>query len=497
MSRRVLVFSVHQAFRSLLQNSLKGNGGFQVLLAAEAGDAARLLDQQPVDVLIVDLDENDGDWQSLREMARSHPEVKLVVFAPLNDLRHPLLRELRPAACLTKPFYLPDLLAALEGALAGTHPPPDAAQLARRFADWLEATHALGGMILRLGEPPLLAGGLAEEDLREAALVLARSWQAERRSDLIRYFRPQSAARDVLLYATPLMDNSQLGVLFEAKTSLREARRATQQIARLWAEAPELHPAPDPADIFTMPPAAGFGPDLEDDLHLLDEDDLPGEAEPLRLDDLLDSLPPPDVQPVLSAAASEWLPEEQFTAPEEELALPWEQQARPAAAAVDGLPEPPMVTSALEDTRPSRKSSSPPPGEPSPVEKRQPYTCILLPRSPQITLDGELRDELHGWIPEFCATLGYPLESLRVEPQYLLWSVSLPPAVSPGYLVRILRDQSSARLSERFSDSDWAAAGGDFWASAHLIMRTRQLPEDALIEDFIQRTRRRQGFLSS
>lgn len=510
MSRNVLVFSFHEAFRSLLQNSLKGHGGFQVLLAAEAGDAARFLAQQPVDLLIADLDENADTWQSVRAMVQSHPKVKLVVFVPFNDLHHPQLSELRPAACLTKPFYLPDLLAALEGALAGKppaaalndDPPFDPADLTTRLAGWLESTRALGGMILRLGEPPLLAGGLAEEDLREAALVLARSWQPERRSDLIRYFRPRSAGRDVLLYATPLVENSQLGVLFEANTSLREARYTTQQIARLCAEAPELNTAlaPQAEQAFSTPTGLGGEPDLEEELPLLDEEEFTAEAESVRLDDLLGSLPPPDAPPFTPLTSSEWLPEVEFAPPpENELVLPWEQEARmqPSLASSSPLLEPVIASQSVEETRPSRKSGSPPPGETIPMEKRQPYTCILLPRSPHITLDGELREELQGWIPEFCATLGYPLESLRIEPRYLLWSVSLPPAVSPGYLVRILRDQSSARLTERFANTNWVAAGGDFWASAHLIMRTRQLPADSLIDDFIQRTRRRQGFLSS
>lgn len=511
MSRKVLVLSVHEAFRSLLQNSLKGNGGFQVTLTTETGDATRILDQHRFDLLLVDLDDNLSALQAVRQILQAHPQMKLIVFAPPNELRHPLLTELRPSACLTKPFYLPDLLAALEGALAGIIPPvpaeneqlPDPARLARIFAGWLEPTRALGGIVLRQGEPPFLAGVLGEEDLREAALILARSWQSERRSDLIRYFRLQNSRQDVLLYATPLMETSQLGVLFEAHTSLKDARRATQQLSRLWRETPELQaqPAPQPVDFLTFPPVVESEPGLGDALPLLEEANGVDEAEQIKLDDLLGNLPLPDAQIVTPAAGSEWRREEEFNlTSEEDVMLPWEQNILPdEPAEKDTLPEPAAVADVdVEETRPSRRSEGPPPGgEVSLAEKRQTYTCILLPRLPHISLDGELSAELQGWMPEFCATLGYLLESLRIEPQYLLWSVSLPPTVSPGYLVRILRNQSSARLYERFPQAEWAAAGGDFWASAHLIMRSRQHPESHLIQDFIQRARRRQAFLSS
>ncbi|HAD07668.1 MAG TPA: hypothetical protein DCE76_10985 [Anaerolineaceae bacterium] len=503
MNGKVLVFSIHEPFRALLLNSLKGSGYQQASIIGEVEEARQMLAQTHYETLVVDLDAGEEIQQAWLQVVQEVQPARLIIFPPDNDRLHPLVGLLRPDTVLIKPFYLPDLLAALqesENQLPAFQPPVQphsdpSADPRQTISHWLEEGNALGVVILREGRPPLLIGSLEEEDLREAGLVLGRFWQSERRTDLIRYFRPHQADRDMLLYATLLSEGTPLGLLFEARTSLREARRVSQWFAKRWNELPpaDLTAEQPPSDEFDAlaAPEEPFSPFEEVPF---EEGEILGEFEQIRLDDILENIPPPDpVRADNPPLAQDWQPESEFlpkagiqfeTQPE---SVNPEQANRVESTFAESL-------AALEETRPSRKTHSPPVGDDFNHEARQSYTCILLPRSPQATLEGKIGEELLRWLPDFCATLGYTLESLSVEPRYLMWTVNLPPAVSPGHLVRIVRDQSSGHLAECIPE---LAGKGNFWASAHLILRSRHAPEASLIEDFIIRTRRRQGFLSS
>lgn len=501
MNGEALIFSVHEPFRSLLLNSLKSSGFSRIAAVGQIEEVRRILAEEPVETLVVDLDAGEDIQQWWLQLVQEVQPSRLIVFPPDNDRLHPLVGLLRPATILIKPFYLPDLLSALQG--SESHPPnfqPSTAAVSTPAAEpkeilfqWLNEANALGAVILRQGQPPLLIGSLEEEDLREAGLVLGRFWQSERRTDLIRYFRPHMANRDVLLYATRLSEGEPLGLLFDAGTSLREARRISQWFAGRWKDLPSTELIND------QPVSAEFVSPITEEDELSQptdqssfwEDQPLAEFEQIRLDDLLGSLPPPD--PIGENSPTDWQPESDFLT---EAAAPLEAQPVQSVAPQTVPTEPSFAESpaALEETRPSRKTAKPPRGDLITHEARQSYTCVLLPRSPQATLDGKIGAELRRWLPDFCATLGYTLELLSVEPHYLLWTVNLPPAVSPGHVVRIVRDQSSSHLAECIPE---LAGKGNFWASAHLILRSRQAPETSLIEDFIIRTRRRQGFLSS
>jgi len=496
----VLVFSIHEPFRTLLLNSLKGSGFGQVTATGQVEQVRQMLKEKEFEALVVDLDAGEDIQQAWLQLVQEAQPYRLIIFPPDNDRLHPLVKLLRPATVLIKPFYLPDLLAALQTSqsdlpetLLPTLPAsPSFAQPQQLLSDWLKESNALGVVILRQAQPPLLVGNLEDEDLREAGLVLGRFWQSERRTDLIRYFRPHIANRDVLLYATLLSEGAPLGLLFDAHTSLREARRVSQWFASRWKDLPpdllknnhassgELILPPTDEEELAQP---------AEDLSFLEGETL-AEFEQIRLDDLLGNVPPPDpLEGEKVSAPQEWQPESDFL-------------SSPAAQADAPPPQPSMKAESsfaenlamLEETRPSRKTQLPPGGGEFTSEVRQSYTCILLPRSPQATLEGKIGDELRRWMPDFCATLGYTLEALIVEPRYLMWTVNLPPAVSPGHVVRIVRDQSASHLAECIPD---LAGKGNFWASAHLILRSRNAPESSLIEDFIIRTRRRQGFLSA
>jgi REP element-mobilizing transposase RayT len=98
------------------------------------------------------------------------------------------------------------------------------------------------------------------------------------------------------------------------------------------------------------------------------------------------------------------------------------------------------------------------------------YACLLVPRLSSHYLAGDLAELLSTWMPEICISFGWRLEFLTVRPEYLQWVVNVPPSSSPGYLMRIIRQQTSERIFANFPRLKKENPSGDFWAPGYLIM---------------------------
>ncbi len=129
-----------------------------------------------------------------------------------------------------------------------------------------------------------------------------------------------------------------------------------------------------------------------------------------------------------------------------------------------------------------------------PVSDAIAYTCVLIPRVPNHYLAGDLSDLLHQALPRICQAFGWMLDSLNVHVDYLQWSVTVTPGVSPGNLARIVRQRTSDELFRTFPRLLDQNLTGDFWAPGYLVVRGEQLTAPQLLRDFIQQTRRRQGY---
>jgi REP element-mobilizing transposase RayT len=121
------------------------------------------------------------------------------------------------------------------------------------------------------------------------------------------------------------------------------------------------------------------------------------------------------------------------------------------------------------------------------------YACLLVPRFPQHHLIGDLSDRMQDWMRETCVAFAWRLEYLSVRPEYLMWNVNVPPATSPAYLMRIIRQQISVKIFEDFPRFKKENPSGDFWASGYLIMGGSHPPPVQIIKEFIAQTRQRQG----
>jgi hypothetical protein len=70
------------------------------------------------------------------------------------------------------------------------------------------------------------------------------------------------------------------------------------------------------------------------------------------------------------------------------------------------------------------------------------------------------------------------------------------PSVSPGNIMRVLRQQTSQRIFGFNSTYKEQNPSGDFWAPGYLVISGSQPPAGDLLRDFLQETRRRQGLSS-
>ncbi len=129
----------------------------------------------------------------------------------------------------------------------------------------------------------------------------------------------------------------------------------------------------------------------------------------------------------------------------------------------------------------------------SPTLSHLSYSALLLPRFPQHVLVGDLAEELGLWVPQLCLAFGWRLEGMAIRPGTLQFTLQVAPTVSPGNVVRILRQRTSQRIFGRFPELKDVNPSGDFWAPGYLIISGSTPPQPNLLHDFVAQTRRRQG----
>jgi REP element-mobilizing transposase RayT len=121
------------------------------------------------------------------------------------------------------------------------------------------------------------------------------------------------------------------------------------------------------------------------------------------------------------------------------------------------------------------------------------YACLLLPRFSSHYLTGDLSESINEWLPNICVAFGWRLEFLAIRPEYLQWVANVQPNTSPGYLMRITRQQSSEKIFTEYPLYQKENPSNDFWAPGYLIMGGSQPHPPHLVRDYIRQTRLRQG----
>jgi REP element-mobilizing transposase RayT len=545
MKPSLLIVTPHASFGELIRKSLLDVGEYHIHIVDSQEDALTWLRTNECAFAFLDTDLRFSILTLGLELRKIKSKLGLVIVSGAGV--PPALDELRPWALLRKPFYQPDLINLLEtgiprpngeqaaGSVRSAAQPDenepiwlkDVSRAAQHLTRLTLESSAQAALITRKGELWAYAGQLSQAAAQELSASLTRGgWMGE--SDLLRFIRLKATSAEHMLYATNLAEGLILALVFDAETPFSTIRTQANSLAHsLFATKYETGPYPLKTDYGTQNDES-------------DAEDLP------PISEILSDVPPPN--PVAGKTSERIVKEPAPTPPirpvvtpltrhEPSPAIPLpammksDQNIRPkdhpaGTPQVDtDLEETRLSSSSLAETRASHidlgettrsdaadkdfldnpitdqspKSVTEVVGRRIVVEPASPamynltYACLLVPRFSTHFLTGDLATKLSDWVQDICISYGWRLEFQAVRPEYLQWVVNVPPATSPGYLMRIIRQQTSEKILNDFPRLKRENPSGDFWAPGYLIMGGGQPHPPQLVRDYIRQTRQRQG----
>jgi REP element-mobilizing transposase RayT/CheY-like chemotaxis protein len=509
----ILVVTSDVPFGELIRQNLEETGRFSVRVTEEKGTAVAFV--RAVNCSLAFMDTSWGEKDVLetgRLLRKANPKIKFVVVSEVGGAS--VMEELSPQDYLSKPFYLPDLLEMMDKLL----PTPDTLPVSKNVnlsndLPWLSdvtraAQHltrltlessAQAALITRSDQLWAYAGQLPQSATKELANTVSRYWDRQEENDLVRFVRLASTDAEHMLYATRLADDMVLALIFDAETPFSTIRtQATQLVHSLSTTPAEEVSSEEQSN--DEPPLSSFKDILSD---------IPS-PNPTEREKSISSEPFRESSPAIPLFSLN-LPRFSHESSPPVLDKPRIETEQVNASAIANMEETirssvitrktkikksELVVEELGETRPSsitevaRQIILEPT---SPAVYNLDYACLLVPRFAHHHLTGDLLDQLGKWIPEICIAFGWRLEHISVRPEHLQWIVNVPPATSPGYLMRILRQHTSDKIFNDFPHFKKENPSGDFWAPGYLIMGGSQPPPAQLIKEFVAQTRQRQG----
>lgn len=494
MVKSVLITTPDPAFGEFIRQTLAATGRYRVFLAHSVRAAVQIFAGQDFILTLLDADLAPAELALLgRTLNELDPQVPQVVLCSQNVILPP---EFAETETLSKPFYLPDLLALLERvspqtaepgeALAEPGPPSttggshwleDVQRAAQHLTRLSLASAAQAALIVRAGALWAYAGQLSQAAALELSRVIVDGWDSDpdfthlaAGADLARFVHLETTGEEYMLYATRLAAGMVLALAFEAATPLSRMRTQANKLARSLAASPD---ADLPANGRPLPLAAPFRVNEEDEI-LDGGDDLDLPLTPL--------FEPGFVPPPTPTSSVEWIPEQDlpdlephpFDVPAPAvLASPAEHpgSTRPAAEAVEA--------GALLETPAGRYRLS--------------YACALVPRLSRHELTGELGTRLPAWLAEIFAAYEWHLDHLVLRPQFLLWVARLAPETAPRDHEQTVRRLTSTRIFSAFPYLAAENPSGDFWSAGSLMISAAEPPPEQVVADFAAGERTRQA----
>lgn len=421
----------------------------------------------------------------------------------------------------------------------------DVSKAAQHLTRLTLESSAQAALITREKDLWAYAGQLSQNAANELAGTVSRHWDGQKGNDLLRFVRLESTKAEHMLYATSMTSDVILALVFDAETPFSTIRSQANSLARSLAIAKtgplqslERVPIPKREQIQVESEADEVDESSEDlaipsIADILNE--IPPPVPPERVamdvpqmsaaDDKSASTPDFEADPDPSAAATR-----PSTPLQKNSARRLSQESSPAIHLRDLMlaDQPGHRQDSLTDfadelaatmpsksqrRRPATPIRQPAPGEldetrphsitevagrmitesASPGMAQLNYACLLVPRFTAHYMTGDLADRLSEWMPNICIAFGWRLEFLAVRPEYLQWVLNVTPNTSPGYLMRIMRQQTSEKIFGEFPRLKRDNPSGDFWAPGYLIMGGLQPHPPQLVKDYIKQTRQRQG----
>ena len=542
MPTPLLVITSDVPFGELIRQRLEETGRFVVCVTG-AQEAAAIYAQEFEPALVfLDTSLAETDLLKIGTILRHvSPEIIFVVISEAGW--HSALEELFPRDYLSKPFFLPDLMGMMEKFFPFSTLPDisslkkivglnndlpwllDVTRAAQHLTRLTLESSAQAALITRADQLWAYAGQLPQSAARELADTLSRYWDHEEENDLVRFVRLASTDAEHMLYATRLAESMVLALVFDAETPFSTIRSQASQLVHSLSTSPSEEPQDE--DIKGSKSGRNQHSDRLSDLRAPNPlTDLPvgsgydirsAESGSRKASSLADRLPrvPSEnrdyhagIGTTMQPAGSSHFKKDSSPAERFNPLIDTDQTETPPGPLED-------TSQSLADTRKNKARRTNPSSETildkglrsvtetgrkivlepvSPAVYNLDYACLLVPRFPHHYMTGDLLDRLGEWVPQICIAFGLRLEYISVRPDYLQWIVNVPPATSPAYLMRILRQHTSENIFAEFPRFNKDNPSGDFWAPGYLIMGGSQPPPAQLIKDFVTQTRQRQGF---
>lgn len=520
MPADILVVTNSKNTGASIRQTMEETDLYRIHVAANKESAIVLADTSGIPLAMLDLalgeDAVDEIGRALRTISES---INLVIIC--DDKKNPpVFDSLRPWILVRKPFDMSDFLTAI----SKPHSAPSPATSESKTHPWLNndvtkaAQHltrltlessSQAALITRKNDLWAYAGGLSQSAAKEVAQTVTRNWDGQKGADLLRFIRLESTKAEHMLYATRLATDVVLALVFDAETPFSTIRsQASQLVSNLDNDRGNTQP-------YKVAEAETEA-----------EEDIP------QISNILKSVPSPNPHTASKREPQPSQPRETFDPNQTRISVPlsnataYNRNSPPSIQqAAIPIPAQRMETQSdvsfdgIDVTAPARPKQRPEtpvarPYSENDVTRESPtteaarklvvepttaglyhltYACLLVPRFSSHFIAGDLSERMDEWLPNVCVAFGWRLEYLAIRPEYLQWVVNVQPNTSPGYLMRIMRQQISEKIFHEFPRFKKENPSGDFWAPGYLIMGGTQPHPPQLVRDYIRQTRQRQG----
>lgn len=241
MQKWILAVSPDREFLEQISAHLQEGGRFLVICASSGKDALAAAENQLFDLAILDSEISDHPFVPLtRELTALIPNLRILVYPPNNNPKHPAMNGLIANGFLNKPFFGPEVISKItnifkeipQEQLADQKFDKSLPELwmedpssgAQQIEQLLGATTAMAGLLLLRGQVIAGTGNLSDDSAGNIVNFLTRYWTNIQSGELFRYLRMNYETVTYLVYAVPLFKNVAIGLVYPPDASLENVR---------------------------------------------------------------------------------------------------------------------------------------------------------------------------------------------------------------------------------------------------------------------------------
>jgi REP element-mobilizing transposase RayT len=541
MDESVLLVTPQASLEDDVRRVLKEVGTYDLQATDDFGKVIRDR-QQPISLAFLDAELEDHGVSILdvgRALRQFNINIQFIVITNPRSWLTEEINELAPRGFISKPLDAAELAKMMND---GKPSNPKTVPASQREVPvdvaaelpWLQDINRAAQHLTRLtlessaqaalitlnNELWAYAGQLSKAAAQEISQTIQRYWDNEEKSDLLRFIRLDATRAEHMLYATRLSPAMILALVFDAETPFSTIRIQAGKLAGSLAANPpvethredrrrEAEDAPDLPQLSEVlsdvpppnPSEFDSGWETTAEISAASGFDQPaGESDRIQAPHASSfsvETNPPIMRGPSDADYEIQNPDLYF----DEAALAVTRKHIPTSDELDqfAVTRRHTVAEQRQLEAAEERASAPTKARKIVLEPVSPalynlsYACLLIPRFDRHYLTGDLADRVANWMQDVCIAYGWRLEHIAVRPEYLQWIANVPPTVSPGFIMRIVRQQISSRIFADFPRYAKENPSGDFWAPGYLIMGGPQPHPSKLIKDFIQQTRQRQG----